>query len=71
MIRKVLDDPAVRLENVYNIDKTGIISKLSSVKILVSKDNERGYRGACVKRTTITAIKYISADSRYLNLMII
>jgi DDE superfamily endonuclease len=72
VIGKVLDDPAVRPENVYNMDETGImLSKLSSVKVLVGKDNERGYRGARVKRTTITAIECVSADGRYLNPMII
>lgn len=59
-------------ENVYNMDETGVmLSKLNSVKILVGKDNKRGYRGARVKRTTIPAIKYVSAVGRYLNPIII
>ena len=50
VIGKVLQDPAILQENVYNIDETGImLSKLNSVKVLVSKDNQRGYRGARVK----------------------
>jgi hypothetical protein len=48
VIGKVLQDPAAYQENVYNMDETGIIlSKLNSVKVLVGKDNDRGYRGAC------------------------
>jgi hypothetical protein len=54
-------------ENVYNIDKTSVmLSILNSVKVLVSKDNTHAYRGARVKRTIVTAIKYISADGRCL-----
>jgi len=44
---------------------------LGSVKILVSKHDRRDYKGARVKRTTVTAIECISADGRYLNPMII
>jgi hypothetical protein len=59
-------------ENMYNIDKTGImLSILRSVKVLVGKDDSRGYRGASVKRTIVTAIKCISADSRALLPLII
>jgi len=72
VIGKVLEDPAVLPENVYNMDETGVmLSKLNSVKVLVGKDNKRGYRGARVKRTTITAIECVSAVGRYLNPMII
>jgi len=72
VIGKVLADPAVRPENVYNMDETGtMLSKPNSVKVLVGKDNKRGYRGARVKRTTITAIECVSAVGRYLNPMII
>ncbi|KAF2006458.1 DDE-domain-containing protein [Amniculicola lignicola CBS 123094] len=54
------------------MDKTGVmLSMLSSVKVLVGKGDRRNYRGARVKRTTITAIECISADGRYLNPMII
>jgi len=41
VIGKVLQDPAVLQENVYNMDETGImLSKLNSVKVLVGKDNK-------------------------------
>ena len=60
------------LENIYNIDKTGVIlSMLSSVKVLVGKDNLQDYRGIGVKQTIVTTIKCISADSRLLLLLII
>lgn len=54
-------------ENVYNIDETGImLPKLNSIKVLVGKDNKRGYRGVRVKRTTITAIwHYAYSDTGY------
>jgi hypothetical protein len=42
------------LENVYNIDETGImLSMLESVKVLLGRDDVRGHRGASIKRTTI------------------
>jgi hypothetical protein len=72
VIGNVLQDPAIMAENVDNMDETGImLSKLNSVKVLVSKDNQRGYRGARVKRTTVTAIECISADGRCLDPLII
>jgi hypothetical protein len=48
-----------------------MLSILGLVKVLVSKDNKQKYRGIRVKCTTVTAIEYISADSRYLNPIII
>jgi len=57
---------------VYNIDKTSIIlSTLNSIKVLISKDNKRGYRGTRIKRTIIIAIEYVSIIGRYLNPIII
>ena len=59
-------------ENVYNMDETEImLSMLNSVKVLASKDETRGYRGARVKRAMVTAIECISADGRYLKPMMI
>jgi hypothetical protein len=72
IIRKVLEDPSILPENVYNMDETGImLSKLGCVKVLVGKDDMRNYRGARVKRETVTAIECISGDGRYLDPMII
>jgi hypothetical protein len=52
VITQVLQDPAILLENVYNMDKTGVmLCMLGSVKVLVSKDDLRDYRGVGVKRT--------------------
>jgi hypothetical protein len=68
----VLEDPAILLENVYNIDETGVILyMLSSIKVLISKDDPRDYRGAGVKYIIVTIIKYVSADGRSLLLIII
>lgn len=72
VIGKVLEDPAIKAENVYNMDETGVmLSKLGSVKVLMGKDDMRDYRGARVKRTTVTAIECISADGTYLKPMVI
>ena len=54
------------------MDETGVILYiLSSVKVLVSKDDPRDYRGAGVKRIIVTAIEYVSTDGRSLLLIII
>jgi hypothetical protein len=72
VIGKVLNDPAILQENVYNMDETGVmLCILNSVKVLVSKDDKRDYRGAGVKRTTVTAIECISGNGRSLRPMII
>ena len=42
VIGKVLQDPAILPENVYNMDETGVmLSMLGSVKVLVGKDDPR------------------------------
>jgi hypothetical protein len=72
MIGKELQNAAILAENVYYMDETGImLSMLNSVKVLVGKDDTRGYRGARVKRTMVTAIECTSADGRCLKPMII
>ena len=72
MIKDVLQDPAVLAENVYNINETRVIlSMLGFVKVLVGKHDIRDYRGARVNYITITTIKYISSNSKYLNPIII
>jgi hypothetical protein len=59
VIARVLHDPAVRPENVYNMDETGVmLSKLGSIKVFIGKDDLRDYRPAGVKRTMITAISW-------------
>ncbi|KAG4427382.1 hypothetical protein IFR05_017134 [Cadophora sp. M221] len=63
VIGKVLEDSAILAENVYNMDETGVmLSMLGFVKVLLGQDDSRDYRGAIVKRTTITAIECISAN---------
>ena len=72
VIGRVLQDPAIVAENVYNMDETGVmLSMPGSIKVLIGKDDRRDYRGARIKRTTVTAIECISADGRYLTPMII
>jgi hypothetical protein len=72
VIEPVLHEPDVLPENVYNIDETGVmLSMLNSIKVLVGKDDIRGYRGARVKQTIVTTVECISADGRCLNPMII
>jgi hypothetical protein len=48
-----------------------MLSILGLVKVLISKNNKQKYRGIRIKYITITAIECISADSRYLNSIII
>jgi len=48
-----------------------ILYMLDSIKVLISKDDPRDYRGASVKRTILIAIEYINVNSRSLLLMII
>jgi hypothetical protein len=46
------------------MNKIGILlSILNSLKVLVDKNELRDYRGAGVKYTLITIIKYVSIDS--------
>jgi len=72
VIEKVLKASDILLENVYNMDETGVmLCMLNSVKVLVSKDDQQDYRGAGVKRTTVTAIECISGNGKSLLLMII
>ena len=72
MIGKELSNPAIVPENVYNMDETGVLlSVLGSLKVLVSRQNLKNYRGAGVKRTLVTAIECISADGRCLTPLII
>lgn len=72
VIGKVLNKPAMLHENVHKMDETGVmLSMLGSVKVLVSRQDLQDYRGACVKRTLVTAIECISADGRYLKPMVI
>jgi hypothetical protein len=52
VIGKVLQDQVILPENVNNMDETGVmLSMLGSVKVLLSRNDLRGYRGARVKRT--------------------
>jgi hypothetical protein len=56
----------------YNRDEAGVLlGVLNSLKVLVGKDDLRNHRGAMVKRTLVTAVAYISADSRSLYPLII
>ena len=63
-----------RINNLYHIlllytyrrTPYQILSILGAVKVLIGKDDIRDYRGARIKRITVTAIEYISANSRYL-----
>ncbi|KAH7317382.1 hypothetical protein BKA65DRAFT_411154, partial [Rhexocercosporidium sp. MPI-PUGE-AT-0058] len=72
VIGEILRDPAILLENVYNINETRVILYiLGFIKVLINKDNPRDYKSAGAKRTIITAIEYISANGRSLLLIII
>ena len=68
----MLKDLAILLKNIYNIDKTRVILYiLSFIKVLISKDDLRDYKGASIKRIIVIAIKYISINNKSLLLIII
>ena len=72
VIKEVLQDLAVLIKNVYNMDETRVILSMpSSIKVLISKYDKQDYRGTRVKYTSVTVIECISSDSKYLNLIII
>jgi hypothetical protein len=63
-IGKELHDPAIVPGNVYNMDETGVLlSVLSSLKVLVSKQDLRNCRGAGVKRTLVTVGGFSDSDN--------
>jgi hypothetical protein len=58
VIGRLLKDPAISKENVYNMDKTGVMLSIpGTIEVLLRKDDMQDYRGACVKRTMVTAIE--------------
>ena len=72
VIERIIQDSAILRENVYNMNETRVmLSMLSSVKILVGKDDLRDYRGAGVKQTMMTVNECVSADGRSLLPLII
>jgi hypothetical protein len=72
VIGKELHDLVIVPENMYNMDETGVmLCKLNSVKVVVGKDDLRGYRGAEVNREQITAIECVSGDGKLLHPMIV
>jgi len=48
-----------------------ILFILDSIKVLIDIYNRQDYKDIKIKRITITIIKYISSNSRYLNSIII
>ena len=72
VIERVLQNPTILRENLYNIDETSVmLSMLGSVKVLVGKNDLRDHRGADVQRTMVNAIECVSADGRSLLPLII
>jgi len=72
IISKELANPAILAENVYNMDKTGVIlGKLRSLNFLVGRNELRNYRGAGTQRTLMTAIECISANGRCIDPLVI
>lgn len=64
---KELRDPVILSKIIHNIEETGVIlSMLSSLKVLVSKDDPQTHRGIGVKHTIVTATECISADGKSL-----
>lgn len=65
IIDRELSDPAITPDNVYNMDETGVLLSIQgSLKVLVSDQDPRNYRGAGVKQELVTAIECTSADGK-------
>lgn len=72
MIKDVLQDSTILVENVYNMNETKVMLFMSnSIKVLVSKLDMRDYRNARVKRIIVIAIECINDNDKYLNSIII
>ena len=72
MIKDVLQNSTVLIENEYNMNEIEIMFFISNfVKILVNKHDMRNYKNARIKRTIVIAIECINNDNKYLNFMII
>jgi hypothetical protein len=72
LMRAQLEEAGVLQENVYNMDKMGVLpSVLVSSKYLVSAEMHKTHRGAGLKGTLITAVECTSADSRRLPPLIV
>jgi hypothetical protein len=72
IIGKELSDLDILAKNTYNMDETEImLSMLKLITVLVGKEEMKAHRGTGVKRTLITAIECVSADSRSLDPLII
>jgi len=72
VIKDVLQDSTILVENVYNMNETKVMLFMSnSIKVLVSKLDMRDYRNARVKRIIVIAIECINDNDKYLNSIII
>lgn len=72
IIEKELCKPDIALDNVYNMNETGIMLNMQgSAKVFVGRDDMRDYRGSRVQRTTVTAIDCVSASGESLKPMVI
>lgn len=53
-----LDNPVIVPKKINIMNETGVmLSMLGSLKVLVSEDDTRTYRGAGIKREMVTAIE--------------
>jgi hypothetical protein len=58
VIREVLQDLVILLENIYNINKIRVILYIFGIiQVLISKNDPRNYRGAGVKQTIVITIE--------------
>ena len=72
VIERLLQDPAILPENVYNMDETRTRINVSrSRKYVVAKDDKSDMKGPKTNRTQVTALEYISASGRCLHPFII
>lgn len=72
LMDRVLHDPAILAENVYNMDETGnLLSNLTSRKYVLHAVDRRRYRGATIKRQLVTTIECIPAEGKPLSPLVV
>jgi DDE superfamily endonuclease len=69
---KLLHDPGILAENVYNMDETGnLLSNPTSRKYVLHTDDRRRHRGVTIKRQLVTTVECIPAKGKPLSPLVI
>jgi hypothetical protein len=72
LMDKLLHDPRILAQNVYNMDETGnLLSNPTSRRYVLHAADRRRYRGVTVKRQLVTTIECIPAEGEALSPLVI